>query len=120
MAKRPGDGGPWGNRRSVAAFALLIPVMAIAAAGLALGVAHSQRTDAMAQHGMVEVVVAPGDTLWSIARRHVPVEVDLCAAVDTIMRENGLTGALVRPGQVLQVRVPIHAEETGVWRLARK
>jgi nucleoid-associated protein YgaU len=43
--------------------------------------------------------VRPGDTLWSIAVRHYGG--DPRQGVWRLERENGLTGAALRPGQVL-------------------
>lgn len=59
----------------------------------------------------VEVVVAPGDTLWSIARRQVAKEVDLRAAIDDIIARNHLSSTTLRPGQVLVVEVEGHSDE---------
>ena len=46
--------------------------------------------------------VEPGDTLWSIAVRHYGG--DPRAGVWRLQRENGLTGSMLIPGQV--VRLP--------------
>lgn len=59
---------------------------------------------------VVEVVVAPGDTLWSIAKRHVGKEVDIRAAVRDIMALNHLSSAVLRPGQVVMVRAEVVAD----------
>ena len=55
---------------------------------------------ASSARGLVEVVVAPGDTLWSIAVRLVP-EADPRHTIDRIMNLNGLTAPCIIPGQRL-------------------
>ena len=52
--------------------------------------------------GGSSVVVEPGDTLWSIAAA-VAGDGDVRAVVHTIRRINGLDGAPIMPGQVLQL-----------------
>jgi LysM domain len=48
------------------------------------------------------VVVGPGETLWSIARRSFPAE-DPRFVVDRIVAANGVDPAGIVPGQVLAV-----------------
>jgi LysM repeat protein len=45
-------------------------------------------------------VVRPGDTLWSVAERHLPGR-DPFAVIDEIRRLNGLDDCTVHPGQRL-------------------
>lgn len=45
-------------------------------------------------------VVRPGDTLWSVAARHVPSD-DPYGMIEEIRRLNGLTGHTIHPGQEL-------------------
>lgn len=45
-------------------------------------------------------VVLPGDTLWSVAARHVPSD-DPYGVIEEIRRLNDLTGHTVHPGQEL-------------------
>jgi len=52
-----------------------------------------------------EVVVAPGETLWSIAERVAP-DRDPRSVVDQIRRINDLPGGDVQAGQTLRLRVP--------------
>ena len=52
--------------------------------------------------GVSSVVVEPGDTLWSIAMSVADGE-DVRAVVDRIQELNGLEGADLVPGQVLQL-----------------
>jgi LysM repeat protein len=49
------------------------------------------------------VTVHPGDTLWSIAGRVAP-GADPRAEVADLQRRNGLSGAALRPGQLLRTR----------------
>ena len=49
------------------------------------------------------VVVAPGETLWMIAARHAPEDLDLRLAVHSIRSLNGLDSALLRVGQRLRL-----------------
>ena len=46
--------------------------------------------------------MAPGESLWQIARRTAP-NADVDAVVERIVTQNGLASAVVRPGQVLSV-----------------
>ena len=49
--------------------------------------------------------VKPGDTLWDIALEHGPTGQDTRAVVSTIERINGLDGAMLDAGQVLEIPV---------------
>ena len=49
-----------------------------------------------------EVVVQPGDTLWSIAAAHYPGD-DVRARVDDIEQANGLASPVIRAGQTLEL-----------------
>jgi hypothetical protein len=53
-------------------------------------------------YGSIEVVVEPGDTLWSIARAWLPDE-DPRVVVGTIRELNQLSSADIYPGQVLSI-----------------
>lgn len=101
------------------ALALLILGAALSAAGLALGVSAVRARRAGAMAATIEVVVTPGDTLWSIARRHASEEADLRAVVEDILRLNGLEDARIRPGQVLLVEAPVDRVDTAALKMAR-
>lgn len=45
-------------------------------------------------------VVRPGDTLWSVAARHVPSR-DPYGMIEEVRRLNGLSGHTIHPGQQL-------------------
>lgn len=47
-------------------------------------------------------LVRPGDTLWSISRQYMP-DTDPRLGVEWISRANGLEGAIIRPGDILNV-----------------
>jgi len=49
----------------------------------------------------LEQVVQPGDTLWGIARSHLPAGMDIREYIYEIKKANGLTGSIIHPGQVL-------------------
>ncbi len=104
--RRQGGARPGWLRAALLALCAL-PIASAAATGLALALAGSQRPAATDRGfpAAVEVVVAPGDSLWSIARRCLPLEADLRAGVDAIMRLNDMSSCLVRPGEVLLVPV---------------
>lgn len=47
-------------------------------------------------------LVQPGDTLWSISRQYMP-DTDPRLGVEWISRVNGLDGAIIHPGDILNV-----------------
>lgn len=49
------------------------------------------------------VRVAPGDTLWEIAKQHGPVGTDLRRLTFDLERLNGLEGQVLRPGMELKL-----------------
>ncbi|MGH3716120.1 MAG: LysM peptidoglycan-binding domain-containing protein [Micromonosporaceae bacterium] len=51
---------------------------------------------------VTEVVVEPGDTLWSVAVRHEPSQ-DPSVTIEEIRRLNHLPGYTVHPGQTLRM-----------------
>jgi hypothetical protein len=87
-------------RRRVTALvgAGLVALLAVVALGLLAAAARS----ASVPEQSVSVQVAPGESLWQIARRAAP-NADVDAAVEWIVARNGLSSASVEPGQVLSV-----------------
>jgi LysM repeat protein len=71
---------------------------AVAAANLALALVVHGGTPAV----YTEVVVQPGDTLWSIATEHYPSD-DVRIRVDDIERLNGLHSPRIEAGQTLRL-----------------
>lgn len=73
-------------------------------AGLAASAAPAASTADLADpNPAVVAVVLPGDTLWSVAARHVPGR-DPFGMIEEIRRLNGLSGNTIHPGQ--QLRLP--------------
>lgn len=66
--------------------------------------------------GVIQIVVQPGDTLWSIARVQVPNK-DPRDVVGSIRYLNQLKSAEIFPGQVLNIETQIDVEPV---RLARQ
>jgi LysM repeat protein len=70
----------------------------VAAANLALALVVHGGTPAV----YTEVVVQPGDTLWSIASEHYPGD-DVRNRVDDIERLNGLQSPVITVGETLRL-----------------
>jgi LysM repeat protein len=74
-------------------------VLCLLLAGLVAALAAS--TSRAAQPAETRVaVVQPGDTLWSVAARHVPSD-DPYGVIEEIRSLNDLTGNTIHPGQEL-------------------
>jgi hypothetical protein len=71
---------------------------AVAAANLALALVVHGGTPAV----YTEVVVQPGDTLWSIASEHYPSD-DVRVRIDDIERLNGLHSPVIEVGKTLKL-----------------
>lgn len=102
-----------------AAVMLVLTLGFIAAAAAAVAVlARNPRTPPAGYHDAkgIEVVVQPGDTLWSIARSASNGSIDHRGAVDLIRRANGLESIIIRPGQTLVIP-PQVARDRGPRRL---
>lgn len=85
-----------------------VVLIAVVAALTAVGAAHggdpAQGSDDRRVVTVPTTVVAPGDTLWSIAQRVAP-GTDPRRTVVQLQRLNNLDGAAVSVGQVLQIPV---------------
>jgi LysM domain len=64
--------------------------------------ATSQPGPARAAQGLTEVIVHPGQSLWSVAENADP-DADTRVVIQQIVKLNGLTGAVVFAGQRLRV-----------------
>ncbi len=53
----------------------------------------------------VVVVIAPGDTVWELARTHVPPGEGLQTYVTEVLELNDLDGSALRPGSALRLPV---------------
>lgn len=82
--------------------ALLFSVMLLGAAALIAQADIRVPAPAKARPAAT-VVVRSGDTLWSIAVRHVQAGQDVRKLVYEIRKANGLDTATLQPGQVLTI-----------------
>ena len=83
------------------AAALLVAVLSLLAAGVAQATNHGPSPRA-ARQGLVQVVVRPGQSLWSVAESADPGQ-DTRAVIQQIIDLNSLTGDTVFAGQQLWV-----------------
>jgi hypothetical protein len=81
--------------------ALLVTVISLLAAGAAQATNHGPSTGAV-RHGLVQVVVRPGQSLWSVAESAAPDQ-DTRAVIRQIIDLNSLSGETVFAGQQLWV-----------------
>ena len=81
--------------------ALLVTVISLLAAGAAQATNHGPSSGA-ARHGLVQVVVRPGQSLWSVAESADPGR-DTRAVIQQIIDLNSLSGDTVFAGQQLWV-----------------
>lgn len=83
----------------------LMPVIALAVLGLivALPTLSSNRLYAAGTQSYVNVTVAPGDTLWSIAANISGNGSDVQETIDRISAANHLNTATLHPGQHLRI-----------------
>ena len=108
----PGSGRAGGVRLTrrgrvvLAAFAVVVSTAMVtlfwlSVAGGAQAASHGLRPGA-AYQGMTQVVVRPGQTLWSIASRAEPAA-DPRLVIQQIIQVNGLNGSVIQPGESLWV-----------------
>ena len=84
-----------------AAAALLAIVLMLIAASAAQATSHSV-SSRMAEQDLTQVVVRPGQSLWSVAESADP-GADTRLVIQQIIELNGLNGDMVLPGQRLWV-----------------
>jgi hypothetical protein len=84
-----------------AAAALLVVVVSLVAAGAAQAISHSASGGA-AGRGLAQVVVRPGESLWSVAETADP-DADTRVVIQRIVEMNSLPGDTVFAGQRLWV-----------------
>ena len=94
------------GRVVLAAFAVVVSTAMVtlfwlSVAGGAQAASHGLRPGA-AYQGMTQVVVRPGQTLWSIASRAEPAA-DPRLVIQQIIQVNGLNGSVIQPGESLWV-----------------
>jgi len=91
---------------------VLLVVLAVSTAVLAAAIMQTERTAAPRtveapvadRYRYLRVTVAPGDTIWGLARKYYP-NVDPRLAVAAIQALNELADAIIYPGQVLAIPV---------------
>jgi len=86
---------------TAAVAALLVTVLSLLAAGAAQAMNHSVSPRA-ARQNLVQVLVGPGQSLWSVAESADPDE-DTRAVIQQIVDLNALSGTAVFAGQQLWV-----------------
>lgn len=86
---------------AAAVAALLVTVLSLLAAGVAQATSHAQ-APRPARQGLVQVVVRPGQSLWSVAESAEP-DRDTRVVIQQIIDLNGLSGDVVLAGQQLWV-----------------
>lgn len=84
----------------IAALTVVVLVITLAASGGAEATNHGQARGGY--QGMHQIVVQPGQTLWSIASAAEP-SADPRAVVQEIMTANGMTNSTISIGQLLWV-----------------
>lgn len=101
---------------TVSAFGLLVMlVISVIVVGVQLVVKNSTVSMVGFEYTDMQIVVQPGDTLWSIARLQMPDE-DPRDVVGAIRDLNALETANIYPGQILTLQVkqavkPLHMAE---------
>ena len=86
---------------AAAVAALLVTVMSLLAAGAAQATSHALPPGA-ARQNLAQVVVRPGQSLWSVAESADPDQ-DTRAVIQQIVDLNALSGDVVFAGQQLWV-----------------
>jgi len=99
---------PGGHRRPRTNYlARRVAVGAVVAVVVIVGAAlvhdGTSGTRASGRAGTIVGPVAPGDTLWDLARRYSPPGADLRAYVDRLVRANRLTGRPLQAGMRLEL-----------------
>lgn len=90
------------QRRRAAVLAAVIVVVAVGA--FLLGVVTSSPAGAQQPApAPVTVVVAPGDTVWELARDHRPDHVSVNEYAATVLAHNDLDATAVVPGTVVEL-----------------
>ena len=61
--------------------------------------------DGLTQPEYIEIIVEPGDTLWNLARQHMPNNTDIRRAVHTLSTLNEIAAHELKAGQTLIIPV---------------
>lgn len=111
LAGRPGRVRLTRRGRVVVGLGLLLGGLLVVAAMLLVTTPPSHAADPASgdpaptegsEGGQPVAVVQPGDTLWSVAARHLPSR-DAYGTIEEIRRLNGLSGHTIHPGQRLRL-----------------
>lgn len=89
------------RQRRTAALLLMIIMVFVA------NVAFSATSQSSEKYDVIEVVVEPGDTVWSIAKANMPEGGNLNEYVYEISANNGVKDGNIYAGQVLYVPVEL-------------
>ena len=90
------------NRVRFAAFVVISLLMVCTIANTVLGFNDAV---ALTEQQYIEIIVEPGDSLWTIADRHMPDDMDPRKAVRIIMDENDMNDCQVYAGKTLVIPV---------------
>lgn len=61
--------------------------------------------DGLTSREYIEITVEPGDTLWNLAREHMPNNTDIRRAVHTLTTLNDIAAHELRAGQTIVIPV---------------
>ena len=90
------------NRVRFAAFVVISLLMICTIANTVLGFNDAV---ALTEQQYIEITVAPGDSLWTIAETHMSDDIDPRKAVRIIMDANDMDSSQVYVGQTLSIPV---------------
>lgn len=102
VPSRPSPGRVRLTRRGRIVLLVLGLLVAVLLAALAAPASMASDPPEPEPVGSTVAVVLPGDTLWSVAARHVPSR-DPYGMIEEIRRLNDLSGNTIHPGQRLQL-----------------
>lgn len=80
---------------------ILVLLVAFSSCAIALYFSHETGVAAGEMRYFDEVVVSPGDTLWTLAGPHRPAGMDIRNYVDIVAEVNGVEDGIIQPGQRL-------------------
>ena len=88
---------------------VFLAVLGLAVLVLAMSLAHPGKVSSEAfenptTSAYLKVTIAPGDTLWGLARQYYP-DVDPRLATQAIQNLNGLADAVIYPGQAIALPI---------------
>ena len=90
------------SKKRFSVFVFLVVFMLTAATG---AVAGSESTAAMSDPVYAEIQIESGDTLWDLANKYGPENVDTREIIHTICRINEISPDEIQPGQTILIPV---------------